>query len=157
MQVLVLDDSLTTQSAILAVLLDKGFQVYCTSSVDKAMAYVRQGAVDLLVMRHRINGRGSLSVALAAEYHNPEVATILLSDMAGGDADELFDLLPSMNCLLGVRTPPPLIAQCAVAVLGVPARRPAPVQTAERPVFISHRAPPQRLMTAFREAARVGM
>ncbi len=154
MQVLVLDSDDVAQDAVRKRLMRKGLQVTRAQTVEQAMAAVRNVKIDLLVLRHRIDGRGTLSVALAAEYHNPDVATVLLSNTEGHDADELFDLVPSMSCLLGSQTAPDLVAKCALSALK--SRKPVPMilENPVKPVFASTRTAEMALMKAFRETAQ---
>lgn len=132
MQVLILDDYPVFQSALANQMRGLGYEVTCAFEVDEALAHLRLGRTALLILRDRIDGRGSLSAALAAEFYNNDVATVILSDRAGGESDELFDLIPSLRALMGEDCRPALVTQCATAACPLPARP-------EVPVFVSRR------------------
>lgn len=119
MQALVLNDDRDAQTGITMALLKRGFHVINAESISVAMGYVGLGAIDLVVINERIDGQLSHSVALSAEYHNPQVATLMMTPRSDKDVDELYDLLPSLYCLLGTELAPELIAQLALsAVVG---------------------------------------
>ena len=67
-----------------------------------------------LVLGRAGEGAG-LDLALLAEWRNPLLATLLLHDAAGPDADEVFALLPSLHAVLGRRTSPATLARLAAA------------------------------------------
>ncbi|MDQ7071095.1 MAG: hypothetical protein Q9M48_10220 [Rhodobacterales bacterium] len=119
MQALVLNDNREAQTGITMALLKRGFHVINAESISVAMAYVGLGAIDLVVLNERIDGKLSHRVALSAEYHNPQVTTLLMTPRTDTDVDELYDLLPSLYCLLGTEISPELVAQLALsAVVG---------------------------------------
>lgn len=117
MQVLVLDDDINRQYAVAHALQERGLFVLRASDAAAANAYLRRTIADVVILRHWIGKRACLSAALAAEYYNPQVVTILLSDQPGGGSDELFELIPSLSALLGEATPPALIADLAVSAV----------------------------------------
>ena len=133
MQVLILDDYPVFQSALSARLRAAGYDVTCAYDVPEALAHLRLGRTRLLIQRAQIAGRGSLAAALAAEFYNANVASVILTDRTGADADELFDLIPSLTGLLGEDCLPALVALCASAACPLPA-------TPEVPVFVTRRA-----------------
>lgn len=145
MQVVILDDDAGRRGALAHALYAKGFEVAVADSQEDAVSRMRRGFVDLLILRHWIGGRATLSAALAAEFHNPQVATLLLSDHGGSDADELFELIPSISSILGEATDPALIARLAVAAgtagprLLARQERVWPEGPAPSPVFVSRR------------------
>ncbi|WP_095589992.1 response regulator transcription factor [Actibacterium ureilyticum] len=132
MQVLILDDYPVFQSALANQLRAAGYDVTCAFAVDEALAHLRLGQTRLLILRDRIDGRGSLSAALAAEFYRPDVACVILSDRAGAETDELFDLIPALRALVGEDCRPALAAKCAMAACPMPVRP-------EMPVFVSRR------------------
>jgi len=119
MQALVLNDDRDAQTGVTMALLKRGFHVINAESISVAMAYVGLGAIDLVVLNERIEGQLSHSVALSAEYHNPQVTTLLMTPRTDPEVDELYDLLPSLYSLLGTDLPADLVAQLALsAVVG---------------------------------------
>lgn len=126
MQALVLNDDREAQTGITMALLKRGFHVINTESISVAMAYVGLGAIDLVVLNERIEDKLSHSVALSAEYHNPQVTTLLMTPRTDSDVDELYELLPSLYCLLGTELEPELVAQLALSAVTGKARATQP-------------------------------
>lgn len=151
MQVLILDDNARRQQELRELLEAKGVLVLSATSVGEANTFLRRTIADLVILRHWIDGRASLSVALAAEYYNPGVATLLLSDESREDADELFELLPSMTSLLGEGSQAELVARVALSALTSQMERALVLQPSDRawhddatakpplPLFVSRR------------------
>ncbi|RMD88343.1 MAG: hypothetical protein D6811_14040, partial [Alphaproteobacteria bacterium] len=90
MRVLLLDDDCRRQLSLSMALSRKGFEVGCAASMRVAEACIRHGTVDLLTMPERLWGRLTHSLALLAEWRNPSVATLMLSERTGAEADELY-------------------------------------------------------------------
>lgn len=123
MQALVLNEDRDAQVGMTIALLKRGFQVVTAETVEHGMAYADLGVMDLVVMSERIAGRLSHSVALSAELRNPAVTTMVLTPRTDDAVDELYDLLPSLYCLLGPDLAPEMIGRLAVAgVTGSTAR-----------------------------------
>ncbi|KDB02405.1 hypothetical protein U879_17755 [Defluviimonas sp. 20V17] len=75
------------------------------------MNLVRVDPPDLLVTAlfpegDQIGGESGLSVAMAAQFHNPALVTILLSDSLIFSQGELFSMLGSLRCVM--RRPAPV-------------------------------------------------
>ncbi|WP_208349141.1 hypothetical protein [Pseudaestuariivita rosea] len=115
MHALILDSRFSTVGKIGAAVKARGITTKQKLTVEGALGFLRTAPVDLLIIRECIGDAHSLSVALAAEYYNPNVATVILSDRKGDDADELFDLLPSLYSLMGNASTPESIAAIADA------------------------------------------
>ncbi|UYV38964.1 hypothetical protein N4R57_08100 [Rhodobacteraceae bacterium D3-12] len=115
MQALVVSDAPEAQVALALALLGRGFVVATAGTVEHALAYAGTGAIDLVVMAERVGGRLSHSVALAAELRNPAVTTMMLTPRKGAEVEELYQLLPSLYCLLEPDLPRELVARLAVA------------------------------------------
>ncbi|MEZ5715065.1 MAG: hypothetical protein R3D85_07785 [Paracoccaceae bacterium] len=115
MQALVLNDDRKAQAATAMALFKRNFQVVTADDVEIGAAYANLGVFDLVVMAERVQGRLSHSVALAAELRNPEVTTMVLTPRVDEDVDELYELLPSLYCLLGDKLEPETVARMAVA------------------------------------------
>lgn len=122
MQALVLNDDCETQTKMTIALLKRGFHVINAESISAAMAYVGLGAIDLVLIKESIGGKLSHSVALSAEHNNPQVATLLMTPRIDPDVDELYDLLPSLYCLLGTEISADLVAQLATSAIAGKAR-----------------------------------
>lgn len=88
-----------------------GHDVRHIPMVDRAMNVARIDPPDLLVTAlfpegDRIGGESGLSVAMAAQFHNPALVTILLSDSLIFSQGELFSMLGSLRCVM--RRPAPV-------------------------------------------------
>ncbi|NSX54015.1 hypothetical protein [Parasulfitobacter algicola] len=101
MHALVLDSRFSSVGKIGTALKAHSISAKQKLTVDGALSFLRTSPIDLLILRDYVGDQHTLSVSLAAEYYNPNVSTILLSDRNGEDADELFDLLPSLYSILG--------------------------------------------------------
>ena len=151
MQVLILDDDIGRQNDLCLAFMDVGFQPSGTASLSVAERCIRKGWVDLLVMSERVEGRLTHSHALLAEWRNPMVATILLTPRHDQDSDELFQLLPSLHCLLAPDSDAKLVTKLSMAsVAGAARSGPPMVLTPDQmvdpshdmaPIFASVRAP----------------
>ncbi len=115
MRALVVDSEFKRMTDLTAVLLESGFQVTTAHSIEQANAFIRKNVVDLLVAPEIVDTTRSHSLALLAEYRNPLVATIFLTDRQDEDVDELFLLLPSLHCLLAEDINPYFLAKLALA------------------------------------------
>jgi len=115
MQVLIVNDQVDRQVELAIAFIQSGFQTTSTSSQLVAESCIRRGTVDLLVIAERVGGQLAHSLALLAEYRNPMVVTMLLTDRTDQDLDELYLLLPSLHCILSPRTAPELMTRLAVA------------------------------------------
>lgn len=134
MQVLIVDEFPVFQSTLGVLLRNEGLQVTQAHSAQEALAHLRCRQTQLLVLREKLAGQSALSVALAAEFHRPDVATVLLSDRSGEDGDELFELVPSLACVMGEECRPTLVQRFALSALE--SKRET---LREAPVFISRR------------------
>jgi len=101
MLVLVLEEDVIARRTVAKALKGAGFEVLCADRPTMAMELLRGVPVDVLVANLKIQERFTLSVALAAEYYNPMVETILLTDSCGPETSEYYDLLPSLHYILG--------------------------------------------------------
>lgn len=111
MLVLVLEEDADQRHQVARRLKSAGFEVICADRIEMAMELIRGVPVDVLVSGDKIGDRFTLSVALAAEYYNPLVETILLTDGCGPETSEYYDLLPSLHYILGRPATPEKILQ----------------------------------------------
>jgi hypothetical protein len=105
MQVLLLDDDENRHEALMTAFLKAGCQITATANFKVAETILRYGFVDLLVATERLRDRLTHGTALLAEYRNPSVATIVISERVGADVEELYDLIPSVHCIVGAEVP----------------------------------------------------
>lgn len=105
MKIILLEDFGPTAREAARRLRAAGHEVLHTDSTRQAVQRVRLAAADMVIAALFPRGMGSeeesgLSLALAAQFHNPEVVSILLSDSAVFTGGELFDMLFSLRCVL---------------------------------------------------------
>jgi hypothetical protein len=115
MKVLILRSDAGAAVATARVLTEKGFQVLCVETHKVAYALLRLDTIDLLVMDETIDGQLTHSLALSGERRNPYLSTILLTERIGSQTDDLYELIPCLHALVGVRTPASLLGKLAVA------------------------------------------
>lgn len=101
MQVLIVDDMTERQENLTIALLRGGFQVTATSNIKLAETCIQCGHVDMMVSVESIGGKRTHGLALLAEYQNPMVSTLLITERTDEDVDELFELMPSLHGLIG--------------------------------------------------------
>lgn len=114
MQAMLIEEDPAARAGTAAALAQAGFAVTVAGSVEDAKAAVRRASVDVLVTPERVGGRLAHDVALLAEWRNPGLGTILLSDRKE-DMDEIFELLPSLRAVLERDAPARTLAQLALA------------------------------------------
>ena len=100
MQALIVHDDISEIQRIRLLLARRGYDVLETSDQAAGVLLARRKTVDLLILKLRIGDKHTSSVALAAEYNNPDVATVLLADGERADLLELFELIPSVKAIL---------------------------------------------------------
>lgn len=105
MQVLLLDNNAKRHEDVMVAFIKSGFQVTATSSQLVAQTYLDHGVVDLLVMAEKVNGQLAHNTALYAEHRNPHLSTIMITDRLGSDVEELYELIPSVHCIVGTTVP----------------------------------------------------
>jgi len=122
MQALILSDDPKIHHELTRPLITRGFQIVHSESVMMATAHVRAWVFDLIVMSESVGGRLTHRVALSAEKRAPHVKTLLLTDRAGEDVEELYELLPSLVSLVSPDLAPELTGQIAAACVTGSAR-----------------------------------
>ena len=105
MKILVLEDYCPQIEALSHALVAQGHQVVLTDNTSYAQAFCRLTPPDLLIAALFPQGEtdeteSGLSVVMAAQFHNPDLATILLSQSALFSHGELFAMLQSLRCVL---------------------------------------------------------
>lgn len=111
MNILILEQPCDAVEAISDRLTGLGHDVQPIAALGRAMTLARIDPPDLLITALFPEGEGTgaesgLSVALAAQFHNPDLVTILLSDSLLFSQGELFSMLGSLRCIM--RRPPPV-------------------------------------------------
>ncbi|PUB13617.1 hypothetical protein [Yoonia sediminilitoris] len=117
MKALILRDDPEASVACAKVLSDKGFQVICVETRHIARALLRIETVDVLIMDERLDGRLTHSIALSAERRLPFISTLIMTNRNRTESDELFDLIPSLYCLLGTDMAAELVARFALSAI----------------------------------------
>jgi CheY-like chemotaxis protein len=126
MQALIVHDDPAEIDRLRTGLSRRGFMVSHCQNQSEGLQFVRSAVTDLLVLKQVIDSKHTTSVALAAEHHHPRAATILLSDRQRADAVELFELIPSLQAVLGPRPDDQTIGSLALSA----------VQDASQPVLV---------------------
>lgn len=109
MQVLLLDDDHSRHEAVMTAFLKAGSHIMATSSLNVAEAILTHGYIDLLIASERLRDRLTHTTALFAEHRNPKVSTVMITDKSGEDADEIYELIPSVHCIVGSEVPAAII------------------------------------------------
>jgi hypothetical protein len=109
----------------------RGHHVRRARSIDSAEQQLREDRFDLLLFDFLVDGHSCLSTALLAQFHQPHIVSVLVSDRAPYLQGDMFARLASLRCVLGTETPvDDLVAICeeltkgaaAVQRVGAPAR-----------------------------------
>ena len=115
MQVLILEEDASLRTAVAAALTAEGFEVFAFGRLDPAKEAARRIPVDVLVLGETAEGRVAGDLALLAEWRNPGLGAILLTDRRGDAAEELFENIPCLQALVGRRAAPGLFVQFVVS------------------------------------------
>lgn len=132
MNVLILEDDPLRRAEAGRALEGEGLRVVTLGEIEEAKGFVRRGGVDLLFLAERVGGRLAHDVALLAEWRNPRLAVVLLTDRHGEEAEEIFALIPSIRAVLGRRATPATLARVARIALGARNAEPAAMRLARR-------------------------
>ena len=105
MKVLILEERSLEMALATQRLQFLGHEVSHTDKLPPAMAEMRINTPDLLLANLFPNaGHGdvesAISVALAGQFRNPDLVTVLLSDSTLFSQGELFSMLSSLRCVL---------------------------------------------------------
>ncbi|MBP1805617.1 hypothetical protein [Rubellimicrobium aerolatum] len=152
MQVLIVEGDSSLRAQVATALMPAGFDVLAFALSGPAKEAARRNRIDLLVLGegkgrdaragltqdgrgedwHDEDGHGEgqgaalpLDLALLADWRNPRLATILLSDRRGDALEEAFALLPSLQAVLGRRPDPRTLAQVALSAVPAASHRKA--------------------------------
>ena len=96
-------------------LLDKGFQILCVDKRDVAETLIRMETIDLLVMDEELDGCLTHAIALSAERKNPYISSIIVTERAREETDDLYELIPSLYALIGENTSSHIVGQLALS------------------------------------------
>ncbi|TNC70849.1 hypothetical protein [Rubellimicrobium roseum] len=124
MQVMILEEDPTLRTEVAAALAPEGFDILSFGRLGPAKEAARSTALDLLVLGESVEGRLAHDVALLAEWRSPGLGAILLSDRRGDEVEELFELIPSLQAVLGRRTGARTLAQVALSAAQAQSVRP---------------------------------
>lgn len=122
MQVLLLDDDTERHEDFMIEFMRSGFHVMATSSFRVAETILAEGYIDLFIAGEEVQGRLTHNTALYGEHRNPSLSTILISDRSPEDVEDLFDLIPSVHCIVGGRVSGRTVIQLGRASVASQAR-----------------------------------
>lgn len=83
----------------------RGHHVRRARSIDSAEQQLREDRFDLLLFDFLVDGHSCLSTALLAQFHQPHIVSVLVSDRAPDMQSDMFSRLASLRCVLGSETP----------------------------------------------------
>ena len=115
MRALILRNDSNDAVANSRALINKGFQILCVDTREVAETLVRVDTIDLLVMDEQIDGQLTHNIALSGERKNPLISSIMMTERAGAETDDLYDLIPNLYALVGEKTTSALVGQLALA------------------------------------------
>jgi len=105
MRVLVLNGERETSAAWSAALSARGHAVFTASIPENAMEMLRSETFDLMIFDILVGDGSGLGVALLAEFHQPNCATMLVSNFDPAFQQDLFSRLSSLKAVLGRGSP----------------------------------------------------
>jgi hypothetical protein len=130
------------------LLADRGADILSFGRLDPAILAARRTLPDVLILAEHVGGRLAHSLELLAEWRNPDLGLILLSDRQGEDAAELFDLLPALRALLPPGTDARTLARLVLSA-GLAEAAPVPfLRAATGTAPLPRAVPPRRLHLA---------
>ena len=83
------------------LLRDEGEDVSVVTSINDAIHRTRTQSYELVVADLMVRGEPVLPSFMAAQYRNPQVSTVVLNNTRLFQRGELFEMLPSLRCVLG--------------------------------------------------------
>lgn len=101
MQVLILEEEAKAAAVWAEGLRAGGHNVILCATAEEAVHECHLQPVDLLIARLLIGQENALGAVMTAQYHNPELATILVSASRAFATGELYSMLSSLRCILG--------------------------------------------------------
>ena len=125
MDVLVVMEPSTEADEIASGIRASGHSVTLCDDVGRAMVLSRAVNVDLLVASLMVHGEPVLGTVMSAQFHNSDLATIVLSDSVIFSHGELFSMLSSLRCVMSLPVVPADLIEIARHVLDGPKPQPA--------------------------------
>jgi hypothetical protein len=93
-------------------------------SAEEASMLLRDARFDLLLFDFLVDGESGLSTALLAQFHQPQMGAVLVSDHALELQGDLFSRLSNLRCVLAPQTPiDDLVSICEAAAMPAHVRR----------------------------------
>lgn len=113
MRVLLLDDHFRRQERMMNAFWGARVGLIATGSQKVARTILGQARVDVLIMAEKVQGQLTHATALFAEYRNPKLATLVLTDRTDPEVEELYQLIPSVCGILGAAVDEHIVLQLA--------------------------------------------
>jgi DNA-binding NtrC family response regulator len=82
----------------------RGHDVRRARSCESAEHQLREDRFDLLLFDFLFGGESCLSTALVAQFHQPHMVSVLMSDSAPEIQGDMYARLASLRCILGTET-----------------------------------------------------
>lgn len=159
MRVMVLEEEGDRRAELAQRLAQQGHEVRSHADLFAAMADARATILDLLVLNEHVGGQLSHPLALLAEWRNPGLSAVMLTDREGEAREELAELLPMVRRVLPRRAPVAQVAGAAaslaaeMAVADAKATAPTAPETAAPTSAEKAPRPEERTPPAAEEAA----
>ncbi|SEK62111.1 hypothetical protein [Pacificibacter marinus] len=83
----------------------RGHHVRRARCCESAEQQVREDRFDLLLFDFLVGGESCLSTALVAQFHQPHMVSVLMSDSAPDVQTDMYARLTNLRCILGKETP----------------------------------------------------
>ena len=116
MRMMVLEEDGERRAELARRLAEAGHEVRSHADLFAAMDDARATILDLLVLNEQVGGRLSHPLALLAEWRNPGLSAVLLTDRQGEARADLAGLLPMVRRVLPTRTPPAEVAGATISL-----------------------------------------
>ncbi|WP_417269517.1 hypothetical protein [Celeribacter sp.] len=105
MRVLLLNSDPETSTRWAEALAARGHETFTAYLPEDAMEMLRSETFDLMIFDILVGDGSGLGVALLAEFHQPNCATMLVSNFDPEFQQELFSRLSSLKAVLGRGSP----------------------------------------------------
>lgn len=100
MKILVVDDDLALRRLWTEVFSEAGHETLNAADAGTARELIMTHRFDVIVLDLHLGNESGLSVALLANYYNPDCNVIMITGSALFPKGELFEMVPSLSTVL---------------------------------------------------------
>ncbi len=104
MRILICHNDVETVAKWLVGFGRRGHDIRRARTVDEALRILRAQEVNVLIFDVMFGQENGLAVALMAEFHQPDIVSMLISDHSTSVQADFFGRLSSLRCMLGTQT-----------------------------------------------------